>query len=80
METTELIEILARDEDTRHQFKANVTNETSLASEILAFSNTQGGIIVIGANDDGTICDRRGIKKMDDADKKLKNGLESIYD
>jgi len=55
METTELIEILARDEDTRHQFKANVTNETSLASEMLAFSNTQGGIIVIGANDDGTI-------------------------
>jgi len=55
MQTTELIEILARDEDSRHQFKANVTNETSLASEMLAFSNTQGGIIVIGANDDGTI-------------------------
>ena len=55
METTELIEILARDEDSRHQFKANVTNEVSLASEMLAFSNTQGGMIVIGANDDGTI-------------------------
>ncbi len=55
METTELIEILARDEDSHHQFKANVTNEVSLAAEMLAFSNTQGGIIVIGANDDGTI-------------------------
>lgn len=55
METTELIEILARDEDSRHQFKANVTNEVSLATEMLAFSNTQGGMIVIGANDDGTI-------------------------
>lgn len=55
METTELIEILARDEDSRHQFKANVTNEVSLASEMLAFSNTQGGMIIIGANDDGTI-------------------------
>jgi ATP-dependent DNA helicase RecG len=55
METTELIEILARDEDSRHQFKANVTNETSLATEMLAFSNTKGGILVIGANNDGTI-------------------------
>lgn len=55
METSELIEILARDEDSRHQFKANVTNETSLASEIVAFSNTQGGMLIIGANDDGTI-------------------------
>lgn len=55
METTELIEILSRDEDSHHQFKANVTNELSLASEMIAFSNTQGGIIVIGANDDGTV-------------------------
>lgn len=55
METTELIEILARDEDSRYQFKANVTNEVSLASEIVAFSNTQGGMLIIGAHDDGTI-------------------------
>lgn len=55
METTELIEILSRDEDSHHQFKANVTNELSLASEMIAFSNTQGGMIVIGANDDGTV-------------------------
>lgn len=55
METTELIEILARDEDSRHQFKANVTNEASLASEIVAFSNTQGGTLIIGAHDDGTL-------------------------
>ena len=55
METTELIEILSRDEDSSHQFKANVTNEHSLATEMIAFSNSQGGMIVIGANDDGTI-------------------------
>ena len=54
METTELIELLARNEDSRHQFKANVTNETSLASEIVAFSNTQGGKLIIGAHDDGS--------------------------
>ncbi len=55
METSELLEIIARDEDSKHQFKANVTNETSLAQEMIAFSNTLGGILIIGASDDGTI-------------------------
>ncbi|MCI5167627.1 MAG: ATP-binding protein [Candidatus Electrothrix sp. GM3_4] len=55
METSELLEIIARDEDSRHQFKANVTNETSLVQEMLAFSNTMGGMIIIGVSDDGTL-------------------------
>jgi len=55
METAELIEILSRDEDSHHQFKANVTNELALATEMIAFSNTQGGMIVIGANNDGSV-------------------------
>ena len=54
METTELIELLARNEDSHHQFKANVTNEASLASEMVAFSNTQGGKLIIGVHDDGS--------------------------
>jgi len=39
METSELLEIIARDEDSTHQFKANVTNALSLAQEMIAFSN-----------------------------------------
>ncbi len=54
METTELIEIIGRDEDSKHQFKANVTNETSLAQEMVAFSNSGGGAIFIGVSNDGT--------------------------
>ncbi|MBW2164206.1 MAG: putative DNA binding domain-containing protein [Deltaproteobacteria bacterium] len=54
METTELLEIIGRDEDSKHQFKANVTNEISLAQEMVAFSNSQGGTIFIGVSDDGT--------------------------
>ena len=38
-----------------HQLKANFTNVDSLASEMVAFSNSGGGMIVIGVNDDGTI-------------------------
>lgn len=54
METTELLEIIGRDEDSKHQFKANVTNETSLAQEMVAFSNSGGGDIFIGVSNDGT--------------------------
>jgi len=54
METTELMEIISRGEDSKHQFKANVTNEISLAQEMVAFSNSGGGEIFIGVSDDGT--------------------------
>jgi len=51
METAELIEIISRGEDSRHQFKENVHNQDSLAEELVAFSNSGGGIIVIGVSD-----------------------------
>lgn len=50
METAELIEIISRGEDSRHQFKENVHNQDSLAEELVAFSNSGGGIIVIGVS------------------------------
>jgi len=55
METTELLEIVARGEDSRHQFKADATNALALASEIVAFANSGGGQIFIGVADDRTI-------------------------
>ena len=55
METVELLEIVGRGEDSRHQFKADVTNAVSLAAEIVAFSNSDGGMLFIGVADDGTV-------------------------
>ena len=55
METTELLEIVAHGEDSRHQFKEDATNATALAAEIVAFANAGGGQIFIGVADDGTI-------------------------
>jgi len=51
METTELIEIIARGEDSKNQFKENFHNVDSLAAEIVAFSNSGGGKIFIGVED-----------------------------
>jgi len=62
METSELIEVLGRGEDSRHQFEANITNVASLAEEIVAFSNSGGGRIFIGVNDDGSV---KGLSKED---------------
>lgn len=53
MEALELIEILERGEDSQHQFKENVTNAKSLAGEMVAFANTKGGMIIIGADNNG---------------------------
>ncbi|MEW6234432.1 MAG: RNA-binding domain-containing protein [Candidatus Omnitrophota bacterium] len=55
MEAVELIEIISRGEDSRHQFKENITNANSLAAEMAAFSNSHGGRIFIGINDRGEI-------------------------
>lgn len=55
METVELLEIVARGEDSRHQFKDDVSNAVSLAGEIVAFANSGGGRIFIGVANDGTI-------------------------
>ena len=62
METTELIDLLSRGEDSRHQFKENFTNADALAAEIVAFSNTAGGRIFIGVSDDGSV---RGLSGAD---------------
>ena len=54
METAELLETIARGEDSRHQFKSDVTNATALGAEIVAFANAKGGQIFIGIADNGT--------------------------
>jgi ATP-dependent DNA helicase RecG len=66
METTELLEIVARGEDSRHQFKENATNGTSLAAEIVALANSGGGQIFIGVADDGSIRahDAAGVRRL----------------
>lgn len=55
MEATELLETVARGEDSHHQFKEDVVNAASLAAEIAAFANSGGGRIFVGVADDGAL-------------------------
>jgi ATP-dependent DNA helicase RecG len=60
MEALKLLSVLARGEDSAHQFKKNITNPDSLEAELVAFSNAAGGQIFIGVNDDGTVAGLSG--------------------
>lgn len=62
MDAAELLEIINRGEDGKHQFKANMTNAVALAAEMVAFANSEGGKILIGVNDDGSLA---GLNRSD---------------
>ena len=55
MTLTELQAQIALGEDSRRQFKRNVTNVDSLAAEMAAFANSEGGTIFLGIADDGSL-------------------------
>lgn len=51
METAEILELIGNGETTKVQFKSNVNNIISISQEMVAFSNTKGGLILIGVDD-----------------------------
>jgi ATP-dependent DNA helicase RecG len=55
MNQNKLRVLIAPGEDSRRQFKVNVTNTDSMAADLVAFSNGNGGVMLIGISDDGSI-------------------------
>lgn len=55
MNLNELKELISSGEDGKRQFKEDVRNGDSLAAEIVAFSNSQGGRIFIGVSNHGVL-------------------------
>jgi ATP-dependent DNA helicase RecG len=55
MDLVELKSLIAKGEDSKRQFKEDVRNIDSLAAEIVAFSNSRGGIIFIGVSNKGAL-------------------------
>lgn len=62
MEQKELLRIIIKGEDSSCQFKEDIRNVDSLASEMAAFANSEGGVILIGVGDDGST---PGLSKAD---------------
>ena len=55
MNLAELRSQIALGEDSRRHFKRDVTNADSLAAEMAAFANSEGGTIYLGVGDDGSL-------------------------
>jgi len=55
MKPGELKEIIKKGEDSRTQFKLTITSPDQLASDLVAFSNSNGGVILVGVNDKGKV-------------------------
>ncbi len=50
MEAIEVSDIIDRAEDSKIQLKQDINNAVQLASEMVAFSNARGGVIIIGVS------------------------------
>ena len=55
MKTVELIQLIVCGEDSRTQFKREPIGAKKLAEEMVAFSNSGGGAILFGVDDDGQV-------------------------
>ena len=62
MTRTELLEIVGNGENSGVEFKRDVLENHDLAKELVAFSNLNGGVVLLGVEDDGSIS---GITRMD---------------
>jgi ATP-dependent DNA helicase RecG len=55
MTKTELFELINNGENSGIEFKQDILDNRSLAKELVAFTNLQGGQVLLGVADDGTI-------------------------
>ena len=52
---TELLEIIHNGENSGVEFKRDDIQNSDLAKELVAFSNFEGGILLLGVEDDGSV-------------------------
>ena len=55
MNTDDLIDLITGGEDSFTQFKESLQNAQMLAEEFVAFSNAEGGQLILGVSDDHRI-------------------------
>ena len=51
MDALELLDLIQMGESSKVQFKVRINNANSIGAEMVAFSNTKGGLIIIGVDD-----------------------------
>ncbi|MCA9485581.1 MAG: putative DNA binding domain-containing protein, partial [Nanoarchaeota archaeon] len=51
MDALELLDLIQMGESSKVQFKVRINNANSIGAEMVAFSNTKGGMIIVGVDD-----------------------------
>ena len=64
---------VALGEDSRRQFKRDVTNVDSLAAEMAAFVNSEGGVIYLGVADGGHLPNNLTVAKIRAGNSSIRN-------
>ena len=67
MDRSTLYDRIAGGEDSRTEFKRDISQRSDFAGEMIAFANTDGGVILIGAEDDGTVVGVDDPKTLEEA-------------
>jgi ATP-dependent DNA helicase RecG len=70
MTRTELLELIRNGENSGVEFKRDVLQPRELAKEIVAFANFEGGVVLLGVDDDGSI---QGLTRGDDLEQFVVN-------
>ena len=67
MKTEEIAKLINQGEDSRTQFKVAPIGVGKLASEVAAFTNSDGGVILFGVSDKGEVIglDKEQRKQLD---------------
>lgn len=71
MEALELLDIIQRGESSKVQFKERLPHQDSMAQEMAAFSNSEGGIIIIGVNDKTGVLNGLSFEEIQDVNQRL---------
>ncbi len=65
-----IVDDIAKGEGQQREFKLKIDHPESIAGELVAFANSDGGILYVGIDDDGTIV---GIQQPDQEFQRLTN-------
>ena len=80
MEALEILELIQQGESSKVQFKERLPHTDSLAHELIAFSNSNGGIILIGVNDKNGTLNGLSFEEIQAANQKLVNtATQSVF-
>lgn len=76
----ELLELIQKGESSTVQFKERLPHQDSVAQEMAAFSNTKGGLLIIGVNDKTGALRGLSFEEIQSANQQLSNiASQSVF-